>query len=37
MVSDVLGPKWSCLQFQKLGLSKEIPTVVIDSPETDRG
>ena len=37
MVRDVLGPKWSCLQFQKLGLSEEIPIVVIDSPKTDRG
>ena len=37
MVRDVRGPKWLFLQFQKLGLSEEIPIVVLDSPETDRG
>ena len=29
MDRDVLGPKWSFLQFQKLGLSEEIPRVVV--------
>ena len=29
MERDVLGPKRSFLQFQKLGLSKEIPIVVV--------
>ena len=37
MVRDVRGPKWSFLQFQKLGLSEEIPRVLLESPETDRG
>ena len=37
MVRDVRGPKWSFIRFQKLGLSGEIPIVVLDSPETDRG
>ena len=36
MVRDVREPKWSFLQFQKLGLSEEIPKVVLGSPETDR-
>ena len=29
MDRDVLGPEWPCIQFQKLGLSKEIPRVVV--------
>ena len=37
MVMDVRGPEWSFFWFQKLGLSGEIPRVVLDSPETDRG
>ena len=39
MVKDVQGPEWSFIQFQKLGLSGfgDIPSVVLDSLETDRG
>ena len=37
MVRDVRGPEWSFIRFQKLGLSGEIPRLVLDSPETDRG
>ena len=37
MVRDVRGPEWPFVRFQKLGLSGEIPRVVLDSPETDRG
>ena len=37
MVRDVRGPEWSFIRFQKLGLSGEIPRVVLDSPETDCG
>ena len=37
MVRDIRGPEWSFIQFQKLGLSGEIPIVVLDSPETDHG
>ena len=37
MVRDVRGLEWSIIQFQKLGPSDEIPRVVLDSPETDRG
>ena len=29
MDRDVLRPGWPCIQFQKLGLSEEIPSVVI--------
>ena len=32
MVRDVQGPEWSFIQCQKLGLSGEIPKVVLDSP-----
>ena len=35
MVMDVLGLKWSFIQFQKLGLGGEIPRVVLDSPKTE--
>ena len=37
MVKDVRGPEWSSIRCQKLGLSGEIPRVVLGSPETDRG
>ena len=37
MVRDVRGPEWSFIRCQKLGLSGEIPIMVLDSPETDRG
>ena len=37
MVGDVRGPEWSFIRCQKLGLSGEIPKVVLDSPKTDRG
>ena len=37
MVRDVRGPEWPFIRFKKLGLSGEIPRVVLDSPETDRG
>ena len=37
MVRDVRGPEWSFIRCQKLGLNGEIPRVVLDSPETDRG
>ena len=32
MDMDVPRPKWSCIQFQRLGLSGEIPRVVHDNP-----
>ena len=37
MVRDVQGPEWSFIRCQKLGLSGEIPIVVLDSLETNRG
>ena len=37
MDRDILRPGWPCFQFQILVLSEEIPIVVLDSPETDRG
>ena len=37
MVRDVRGPEWPFIQFQKLGPNGEIPRVVLDSPETNRG
>ena len=37
MVRDVRGQEWLFIRFQKLGLSGEIPKVVLDSRETDRG
>ena len=37
MVRDVRGPEWPFIQCQKLGLSGEIPIVVLDSLKTDRG
>ena len=37
MVRDVRGHEWPFIRCQKLGLSGEIPRVVLDSPETDRG
>ena len=37
MVIGVQGHEWTFIRFQKLGLSGEIPIVVLDSPETDRG
>ena len=33
MVRDVRGPEWPFIRFQKLGLSGEIPIVVLDSPK----
>ena len=29
MEGDILRPKWPCFQFQSLGLSGEIPRVVV--------
>ena len=29
MDGDILRPRWSCFQFQRLGLSDEIPRVVV--------
>ena len=37
MVRDVRGPEWPFIWFQKLGRSGEIPRVVLDNPEIDRG
>ena len=37
MVRDVQGSEWPFIRFQKLGMSGEIPIVVLDNPETDRG
>ena len=37
MDENILRPGWPCFQLQRLGLSDEIPRVVLDSPETDRG
>ena len=37
MDGDILRPGWPCFKFQKLVLSGEIPRVVLESPETDRG
>ena len=37
MDGDILRPGWLCFQFQRLGLSEEIPIVVLDRPKTDRG
>ena len=37
MVRDVRGTEWPFIWFQKLGLSGEIPRVVLDSLEIDRG
>ena len=37
MVRDVWGPEWSFIRCQKIGLSGEIPRVVLDSLEIDRG
>ena len=35
MDGDVLRPRWSCFWFKKkLGLSEEIPNVVVNSFET---
>ena len=34
MDGDILRPRWPCFQFQRLGLSDEIPSVVVDSFET---
>ena len=31
MDKDVLKPEWPCTQFQRLGLSGEIPKVIHDS------
>ena len=33
MDRDTLRPGWPCFQFQRLGLSEEIPRVVSHSPE----
>ena len=32
MDGDILRSGWPCIQFQRLGLSGEIPRVVHDSP-----
>ena len=37
MVRDVRGPEWQFIWFQKLGLSGEIPRVVLDNLETGCG
>ena len=37
MVRDVQGLEWPFIRCQKLGLSGEIPRVVLDNPENDRG
>ena len=37
MVRDVRGLEWSFIRCQKLRLNDEIPTVVLDSPKSDRG
>ena len=29
MDEDILRPRWPCFQFQRLGLSDEIPRVVV--------
>ena len=34
MDGNILRPGWSCFQFQRLRLSVEIPSVVVDSFET---
>ena len=34
MDRDVLRSGWSCIQFQRLELSGEIPRVVLDNSET---
>ena len=33
MDEDIWRPGWPCFQFQKLGPSEEIPSVVVDSFE----
>ena len=33
MDRDILRPRWPYFQFQKFGLSEEIPRVVSHSPE----
>ena len=37
MGRDVQGPEWPFIRCKKHGLSGEIPKVVLDSLETDRG
>ena len=37
MVRHVRAIEWPFIRCQKLELSDEIPRVVLDSPETDRG
>ena len=37
MDRDVLRPEWSCFQFQRLGLSEKIPSVVVNNFETEVG
>ena len=37
MVRDVRGLEWQFIQFQRFGLSEEIPRVFLDSPEIDCG
>ena len=37
MVRDVRGPEWPFIRCKIFGLSGEIPKVVLDNPETDRG
>ena len=37
MVRDVRGRNGHFFGSKRLGLSEEIPRVILDSPETDRG
>ena len=37
MDRDVLRPELPCFQFQRLGPSEKIPSVVVNSFETDVG
>ena len=34
MDRDILRHEWPCFQFQRLGLSEKIPSVVVNSIET---
>ena len=34
MDRDVLRNEWPCFQFQRLGLSKKVPSVAVNSDET---
>ena len=37
MVRDVQGPEWPFIRCQKLGLSGEIPIMVLDNLKINRG